>query len=111
VFGTAVRVDRIFTGRHLDVWTREGWIDNGAIIMSSVVGAFVLAHIVEKSKKCLDFSVTLFTIHLTICSFYDGKIPRSWDWWIIHILGMILMIVMGEYVCSRVEMREIPLLL
>lgn len=111
VWGTSITVDRIFTAEYLNVWTREGWIDNGAILMSSVVGAFLLAFIVEKSKKCLDFSVTLFSIHLTLCSLFDGKIPRSWDWWIIHILGMIGMIVLGEYLCSRVEMRDIPLLL
>jgi len=111
LFGTDITIDRIFTGNYLNVWTAEGWIDNGAFLTTSIFGAFLLAFIVEKSKKCLDFSVTSFTIHLLICSFYEGKFPRSWDWWIMHVLGMIVMILLGEYLCSRLEMREIPLLL
>lgn len=71
--------------------------------------ALMLAIIVEKSKKCLDFSVTLFIIHIIFCSMYGG-FPSTWDWWIIHILGMILMVVLGEYLCSKKELSDIPLL-
>lgn len=71
--------------------------------------AVLLAIIVEKSKKCLDFSVTLFLIHLFSCYWYDG-LPRSLDWWVIHVLGTIVMILLGEYLCSLKELSEIPLL-
>ena len=73
------------------------------------IRAILLAKIVEKSKKCLDFSVTLFTLHFLLCSIYDG-FPSSWDWWILNILGLIIMVLLGEYLCSRVELMEIPLL-
>lgn len=71
--------------------------------------SILLAIIVEKSKKCLDFSVTLFLIHIVLCSIYGG-FPSTWDWWIIHILGMICMTVLGEYFCSKRELSDIPLL-
>lgn len=71
--------------------------------------SILLVFIVEKSKKCLDFSVTLFLIHILICSIYGG-FPLTWDWWIIHILGMIVMVVLGEYLCSKRELSDIPLL-
>jgi len=71
--------------------------------------SILLAIIVEKAKKCLDFSVTLFLIHVIACTLYDG-IPGTWDWWIIHIFGAIVMILLGEYICSRRELDEIPLL-
>lgn len=71
--------------------------------------AVLLAIIVEKSKKCLDFSVTLFLIHLGFCTVYSG-LPKTWDWWIVNILGTIIMILLGEYVCSLREMSDIPLL-
>jgi hypothetical protein len=69
-----------------------------------------LAIVVEKAKKCLDFAVTLFIIHLMICVSYNGHFPISWDWWILHVFGTILMIVLGEFFCSRRELMEIPLL-
>lgn len=71
--------------------------------------SLLLAIIVEKSKKCLDFSVTLFLIHIILCSIYSG-FPKTWDWWIIHILGMIVMVILGEYFCSKRELSDIPLL-
>ena len=74
-----------------------------------IFSAVLLAAIVEKSKKCLDFSATLFLINLSVCTLY-GKLPATWDWWIIHILGTIIMILLGEYLCSRRELSDIPLL-
>ena len=109
ITGASITIDRIFTANYLQLWTKEGWIDNTAILISSVVGAVLLALIVEKSKKCLDFSITLFSVHFVICTLYGG-FPASWDWWIIHIVGLIVMVLLGEYFCSRVELRDIPLL-
>eukprot|EP00581_Thalassiosira_minuscula_P009021 CAMPEP_0183708230 /NCGR_PEP_ID=MMETSP0737-20130205/4606_1 /TAXON_ID=385413 /ORGANISM="Thalassiosira miniscula, Strain CCMP1093" /LENGTH=198 /DNA_ID=CAMNT_0025936063 /DNA_START=201 /DNA_END=800 /DNA_ORIENTATION=- len=109
LFATSITMDRIFTAKYLDIWSAMGWIDNAAVLMSSFIGSLLLAIIVEKSKKCLDFSVTLFLIHIILCSIYGG-FPSTWDWWIVHILGMIMMVVLGEYFCSKKEMSDIPLL-
>merc|ERR1719410_1483809 len=102
LFSTSITIDRIFTTKYLAIWSSEGWIDNSAVLLSSLTGSVLLAIIVEKSKKCLDFSVTLFFIHFVACSVYDG-IPKSWDWWIVHLLGTIIMIIFGEYLCSLRE--------
>mmetsp|Transcript_36217 Transcript_36217/g.77229 ORF Transcript_36217/g.77229 Transcript_36217/m.77229 type:complete len:187 (+) Transcript_36217:100-660(+) len=109
MFATSITMDRIFTAKYLDIWSAMGWIDNAAVLMSSFIGSLLLALIVEKSKKCLDFSVTLFLIHIILCSIYGG-FPSTWDWWIIHIMGMIMMVVLGEYFCSKRELSDIPLL-
>lgn len=73
------------------------------------LSALMLAIIVEKSKKCLDFSVTLFLLHLVICTVYDG-FPYHMEWWVIHIAATIIMTLLGEYLCSRKELDDIPLL-
>mmetsp|Transcript_711 Transcript_711/g.1520 ORF Transcript_711/g.1520 Transcript_711/m.1520 type:complete len:185 (-) Transcript_711:408-962(-) len=109
LFATSITMDRIFTAKFLDIWSAMGWIDNAAVLTSSFIGSLLLALIVEKSKKCLDFSVTLFLIHIILSSMYGG-FPSTWDWWIIHILGMIMMVVLGEYFCSKRELSDIPLL-
>lgn len=109
LYGTSITIDRIFTSNYLNIWTKDGWVDNGVILLSSFTGAVLLAIIVEKAKKCLDFSVTLFAIHALACTLYGG-IPSTWDWWIVNIAHMIIMILLGECLCSRKELRDIPLL-
>lgn len=109
VFGTSISLDRIFSDKYLNIWTAIGWVDAFAVLFASLVGAVLLAIIVEKSKKCLDFSVTLFLIHFFLCSFYNGP-PSTWDWYIVHLFATILMVLMGEYLCSRRELDDIPLL-
>eukprot|EP00978_Attheya_sp_CCMP212_P044938 scaffold327863_cov59-Attheya_sp.AAC.1 len=36
LFGSSITVDRIFTAKFLDIWSMPGWIDNGAVLVSSV---------------------------------------------------------------------------
>jgi hypothetical protein len=38
IFNTNVTIDRIFTAKHLSLWTREGRIDAMAIFISSLCG-------------------------------------------------------------------------
>mmetsp|Transcript_11643 Transcript_11643/g.22593 ORF Transcript_11643/g.22593 Transcript_11643/m.22593 type:complete len:116 (+) Transcript_11643:81-428(+) len=38
LFATTVTVDRIFTAKYLDVWSAIGWVDNAAILISSILG-------------------------------------------------------------------------
>ena len=109
VYGSSITIDRIFTSQYIDIWTGEGWCDNAAVLTSALVGSALLAVIVEKSKKVLDFSVTLFFIHFIACCLYGGA-PNTYSWWIVHIMATIIMTLLGEYLCSIREMYEIPLL-
>lgn len=63
---------------------------------------------VERAKKCLDFTATLYFLHLLFCCAFRGW-PRSFEWWLLNVTGMILMAVLGEWLCLRKEMRDIPL--
>ena len=67
-----------------------------------------LLYLIERAKKCIDFSATLYIIHLVICTCYGGW-PSSFTWWIVNIAGLALMALLGEYLCIRHELREIPI--
>ncbi|PPD92908.1 hypothetical protein GOBAR_DD10153 [Gossypium barbadense] len=58
-------------------------------------------------KKCLDFSATLYIIHLFICLAYGGW-PSSVTWWVVNGTGVTVMALLGEYLCIKRELREIP---
>ena len=38
MFGTSITIDRIFTGKYLNIWSARSWLDCGAILTSSVIG-------------------------------------------------------------------------
>ena len=51
----------------------------------------------------------MYLYHLLFCSLFDGC-PSTWEWWIVHIVCLVVMVVLGEYLCSRREMQDIPLI-
>lgn len=68
-----------------------------------------MLHLVERAKKCLDFSATVYIIHLFICIIYGGW-PSSLTWWIVNGTGIAVMALLGEHLCMRRELQEIPIM-
>ncbi|XP_073301922.1 uncharacterized protein [Primulina huaijiensis] len=88
--------------------TITGWSVMASFFLSSVAGAGFLLYLVERAKKCLDFSATLYIVHLFICAIYGGW-PSSITWWVVNITSLTVMALLGEYLCMRRELREIPI--
>ncbi|KAF6172885.1 hypothetical protein GIB67_035439 [Kingdonia uniflora] len=72
------------------------------------VRAGYMLYLVERAKKCLDFSATIYIIHLFICIIYGGW-PYSISWWVVNGTGLAVMALLGEWLCIRRELREIPI--
>ncbi|KAL6568123.1 hypothetical protein OROHE_003807 [Orobanche hederae] len=88
--------------------TVTGWFVIASILLSAVAGAGFLVYLVERAKKCLDFCATLYIIHLFICILYGGW-PSSLTWWVVNVTGLAVMELLGEYLCMRRELRDIPI--
>lgn len=88
--------------------TVTGWCVIVSFLLTSLAGAGYLLYLIERTKKCLDFSATLYVIHLFICIVYGGW-PSSFTWWIVNIVGLAVMDLLGEHLCMRREGREIPI--
>lgn len=100
ISGLPLSLDRFFaTDRSPDV---------AAGFAASVAGALLLRTIVEKSRKCLDFAVTLNGLHLLFCLLYSRHWPNA-AWWLSTLAILVVMVVLGEYLCSRRELMDIPL--
>lgn len=70
--------------------------------------SYLLSVVVERLKKCLDFTFTLYFIHVFLCTFYEG-FPVEWGFWMSNGVSFLIMVFLGEYLCSRLEMENIPL--
>lgn len=88
--------------------TVTGWCVIASFLLSSLACAGYLVFLIERAKKCPDFSVTLFVIHLCFCMLYGGW-PSSVTWWIVNGTGIAIMALLGEYLCIKRELREIPI--
>ncbi|KAI8544413.1 hypothetical protein RHMOL_Rhmol08G0294400 [Rhododendron molle] len=88
----------------------EGWRWRKQLNESYMVKcrAVYMVYLIERAKKCLDFSATLYIIHLLICIMYGGW-PSSITWWVVNGTGVAVMALLGEYLCIRRELQEIPI--
>ncbi|KAJ6815985.1 protein SYS1-like protein isoform X2 [Iris pallida] len=88
--------------------TVTGWCAIFSFLLASAAGAVYMLYVIERAKKCLDFSATLYIIHLFVCIIYGGW-PSSFTWWVVNLTGLALMALLGEWLCIRRELREIPI--
>lgn len=66
--------------------------------------------IVSRAKPCLDFSATIYLIHLVLCWIYNQQFPSTFSWWILQVICMSIMCVTAEFMCAQWESKPIPLL-
>lgn len=79
-----------------------------SFVLNAFIGALALRFIVGRTKLCLDFSCTFHFIHLVICWYYNGTFPSTFSWWFLNAICATLMCVGGEFLCLRIELKEIP---
>jgi len=103
-----VSLDQFLSFEEITVHNSSGLITIFSFLASSIVGAGALVVVVERAKKCLDFAATTHIVHLVACMGYSG-FPTNWLWWLLMLSTMVITAVLGEYLCWRREMREIPL--
>ncbi|KAL5839856.1 hypothetical protein ACOSQ4_012464 [Xanthoceras sorbifolium] len=66
----------IFDFATITASTVTGWSVIASMLLTSVAGAGYMLYLIEKAKKCLDFSATLYIIHLFICIMYGVGPPQ-----------------------------------
>lgn len=85
-----------------------GWMVVLSSLGTAVITAISIALIVERAKKCLDFSFTVYFVHVAACVCYAG-VPRHWQWWGMIAGSFVLTALLSETICARRELRDIPL--
>ena len=66
------------------------------------------AYIVEKANKCLDFTLTIFIIHLC-CTSFTYKFPQTFAWWFYHSVLVTITVLAAEAFCLKLETAEIKI--
>jgi len=87
--------------------TLADWLTIFCFVLNAVVAAGCLLIVVERAKKCLDFAATVHLFHFLFCLFFGGMPNIAWFIW--NIVFMVIMAVLGEYICMKRELKEIPM--
>lgn len=98
----------LFSYKTFNVHTYVGWISIVSALLNAVLSAVFLLWIVERAKKCLDFACTTYFLHLCFCWRFAG-FPARLEWWATNIAGLVISSLLGEWLCLRREMQEIPI--
>lgn len=67
-----------------------------------------IVFIVERTHKCLDFTLTIYIIHLLLILIYSG-FPFNLIWWGFHGILISVTVLISEYFCMKIEQQEITL--
>ncbi|CAH0480825.1 unnamed protein product [Peronospora belbahrii] len=106
--GAHVTLDQFFAYYTQNIADSNGRKNCFAILVASIISAVCLMLFVERAKKCLDFGITLYFIDFLVQCFYS-EFPKTLDWWLLHLVASGVTILLGEYLCSRRELEEIPM--
>lgn len=106
-FSPGISLAYMLDGQAMDIRNTIGWLCMLANIMNAPITALCMLWIVQRAKKCLDFSVTCYILHFLICLGYAG-FPRSLGWWVANAAALVIVSLLGEWLCLRREMQDIP---
>ncbi|XP_074646779.1 protein SYS1 homolog [Tubulanus polymorphus] len=102
-------LDQLFAYSALSFQQFNGRLIMGAFVLNSLTGAVGLWFIVQRTKLCLDFTASAHFFHLLICWCYNQAFPNTLSWWLTNLICVIIMTVLGEFMCMRTELKAIPL--
>lgn len=67
---------------------------------------YYLYTFVKRPRLILDFVLTLLFNHIVLTTYYSAALPSSIFFWLIMALVAGIMVIFGEQLCVRREMRE-----
>ncbi|XP_078505548.1 protein SYS1 homolog [Lissotriton helveticus] len=102
-------LDQMFNYDILGFSSLSGRLSIMAFILNALTCAIGLLYFIRRGKQCLDFTVTMHIFHLFGCCIYNSHFPATLTWWLVNTVCIALMAVIGEYLCMRTELNEIPL--
>ncbi|WVR03751.1 hypothetical protein IAU60_000746 [Kwoniella sp. DSM 27419] len=85
---------------------KRGWIIGGAWLVTFAVDILPLYFMIRRPTHILDFALTLIFNHFILTTYYSASFPTSFFFWLIQVLGAVLMVVVAEQMCVKREMQS-----
>lgn len=101
-------LDYFFGTDLMSVHNFVGWMAVLATVINILPVSFAILLVVERAKKCLDFSATVYILHL-VAAWVCVGFPRTAVWWVSNIAAFVGTALLSEWLCLRRELRDIPI--
>ena len=98
----------IFDWRQAGFMSFQGWMVCTAFFLNAFAIGIAIRFLVQRAKKCLDFSSTVYLIHFLAVSASSG-FPKDASWWLNLAVDIAITAVLSEWLCLKQELKEIPL--
>ncbi|KAJ2487925.1 Integral membrane protein of the Golgi [Coemansia sp. RSA 2050] len=100
----------LFDSRFVRGDTVDGWVIGVGLVCMGFANILPLVYMVERSRLCVDFSLTFFTIHLLLTWWHQGWSPPSTLlWWMAVVASGSVMAFGGRAACVRRELLPIAI--
>lgn len=99
-------LDQIFLPSAFSLSRAESIVPIIAMVAASALTSYLVRTVVERSRLCLDFVITLFTIHIIACAFYSHSFPHNFAWWLFVGFSTLSLTLLSESLCYRRETAE-----
>lgn len=99
---------QLFSYQSLITSTSQGKFLIAAFLCNAVSCSVFLWYVVQRTKLCLDFTCTLYLVHILACWHWNGHLPTSISWWFFNLVCVTLTCVSSEFLCMRTELKAIP---
>lgn len=101
-------VRQMLDWRTLQYTTSSGVVALICFAASSVgCGSLAFVVIVGRSRRALDFAMTIIAVHFCCTCIYSSDIPKSATWWTTNAACAAAMTLVGETLSRRRELRDI----
>ena len=98
----------LFSAAHANTRSFANTMVCVAFLVNAAASAAAIRVVVARAKKCWDFGITMYIVHLLAVSVWQG-FPLRWFWWVLIMSCATVTVLLSEFLCVRFEMAEIPI--
>jgi len=108
VFGLKLHIDQILNFEAFYFDSRYGLVTLFSYFFTNLIMIAVYIFSIEKANKILDYVMTNFFCYLILTTL-NSRFTTSILWWLINLVFLSVVTLVSEYLCLRIEQKEIHL--
>lgn len=103
LMGHRMHIGQLFDPRAFELSHKYGYTNLIVHVLNIPFVVAAEAFIVEKANKCLDFTVTIFILHVIAVCCWFGHFPLNFRFYLINGIIIVVTVLAAECFCMRLE--------